>query len=184
MPPPLTVPAGQSRISSSSSPSNGSSYGFGQLTKVFLLVLVFATGIRLAIIKFMTRKRRRVIPYQVPSLQEKDVQSCRKLSEEGPKQHEIPRCKDQQLPTSRPVYPWNSPPQTLPGPYDPRFYPLPTIRRHSYDPSVITPEETSSVFYTRRVSTNSIPAQPRMLHGTVTTSKKGWRRNQWVISGE
>lgn len=175
-----SAPAGQSRISSSSTSHN---YGYTQVFKIFLLVLVVATGIRLAITKFMTRKGRR--PASVPTihLQEKDIKLCQAPSEKDLRRHQVLERKDQRPPTFKPIYPWTSPPQTLPGPYDPRLYPLPTIRRHSCDPSVAVSEQNATILYTRRVSTNSIPSTQTTLHGTVTTSTKGWRRNQWVISG-
>ncbi|KAF2252272.1 hypothetical protein BU26DRAFT_254494 [Trematosphaeria pertusa] len=179
MPPPPSLPTGQSRISNSSA-SNG--FGYAQLSKIFLLVLVVATGIRLAIINFMTRKRRIATSYQ--QIQEKDPRACQAPREKDLRQARVPQSKDHPASTFKPVYPWTSPPQPLPGPYDPRLYPLPTVRRHSYDPSVLVPEQDSTISYTRRVSTNSIPPRQAEIHGTVTTSMKGWRRNQWVVSGE
>lgn len=180
MPPHPPVPAGQSRVSSSTSTS--SAYGYAQLSKLLLLVLLVATGIRLAIINFLTRRRRTVA--HLPALiQEKDPKLCQAPSEKDLRQHRHVQSNDQP-PAFQPVYPWTSPPQPLPGPYDARLYPLPTIRRHSYDPSVVVPAANSTISYTRRVSTNSIPTHTSTIHGTVTTSTKGWRRNQWVISGE
>ena len=85
----------------------------------------------------------------------------------------------------RPVYPWIAPPQPLPGPYDPRLYPLPTIRRHSYpEPAQDESVETGRISYTRRVSAN--PTRQSTLNGVVMTGSNGtsgWRRNQWVVEG-
>jgi hypothetical protein len=171
-----SVPAGQYRISSTS-------YGFGysQLCKVFLFVLVAATGIRLAVVRLTTR--RSFASASTILAQEKEIKSYQARSEKDPRQYGTSQRKDQQQPTSKPIYPWLSPPQALPGPYDPRLYPLPTIRRHSYDPSVHVPEQLSTISYSRRVSTMDLPNQHSILHGSVITSTKGWRRNQWVVSG-
>lgn len=100
-------------------------------------------------------------------------------------------------PILSPIYPWISPPQNLPGPYDAPYYPvpLPTIKTeeslqdrnqsttiktepHSED----VPEELSTISYTRRVSPNSMPDQESLLEGTVTVSTKGWRRTQWTVT--
>jgi hypothetical protein len=83
-----------------------------------------------------------------------------------------------------PMYPWTAPPQSLPGPYDPRLYPLPTIRRHTYNSTVEDPMDIPTTNFTRRVSLNSMPSQQSTFRGTVIVSSKGWRRNQWIISGE
>ncbi|KAF2678525.1 hypothetical protein K458DRAFT_316821 [Lentithecium fluviatile CBS 122367] len=126
-----------------------------------------------------------MVTASIPTIQvkEKDIGTCQAPLEKDLRQHAIQERKDQLRPTFKPIYPWTSPPQPLPGPYDPRLYPLPTIRRHSYDPSVVAQEQDATISYERRVSTNSIPTQQAKLHGTVTTSTDGWRRNQWVISG-
>ena len=125
-----------------------------------LLVLVLASCVRCALL--------------LCSRKSKQTRSC-----------QAPAEKSQPPVTFKPIYPWISPPQPLPGPYEPRLYPHPTLRRHSYpDPSPPPPPETSLISYTRRVSTNSIPARQTMLHGTVTTASNGavgWRRNQWVV---
>lgn len=165
-----------------SSSSTSNEYGYTPLFKIFLLVLVAATGIRLAIFKLI-KKKRMPTPGSPAHVQEKGVKLCQVPSEEDLRQRRILERKDEQPPAFKPIYPWTSPPQALPGPYDPRLYPLPTIRRHSYDPPVVVLEQNETMSYTRRVSTNSIPNMQTTLHGTVTTSTKGWRRNQWAISG-
>jgi len=114
---------------------------------------------------------------------------------------ELPRVKKEPTPepapeptreptpeTFRPVYPWIAPPQPLPGPYDPRLYPLPTLRRHSHAASTPGEEsvETGRISYTRRVSTNTMPPRHSTVNGTVsigTNGTAGWRRNQWVVEG-
>lgn len=168
-------------------PNSISSDGYTQWPKIFLLVLVVTTGIRMAVLH-CARKKRRIAAASQHVQEEKDSTSCQAPSEKDLRQDGCPQSKDQPPPTFRPIYPWISAPQPLPGPYDPRFYPLPTIRRHSYDPSHgPSPEaEAHTISYTRRVSTNSLPTRHPTLHGKVTTtsnSTAGWRRNQWVVSG-
>ncbi|KAI4652158.1 hypothetical protein J4E93_002355 [Alternaria ventricosa] len=100
-------------------------------------------------------------------------------------------------PVLSPIYPWISPPQNLPGPYDAPYYPvpLPTIKTEeslqdrtqsttikTEPPSEDVPEELSTISYTRRVSPNSIPDKESLLEGTVTVSTKGWRRTQWTVT--
>lgn len=100
-------------------------------------------------------------------------------------------------PVLSPIYPWISPPQNLPGPYDAPYYPvpLPTIKTEeslhdrtqstiikTEPPSEDVPEELSTISFTRRVSPNSIPDQESLLERTVTVSTKGWRRTQWTVT--
>lgn len=161
--------------------SGWASYGWGyfQLFKISLAVAVVGAAIRIAIIKILRNRRRSP---EIVRVEEKDIVSAKVPCEKYLRREHFQDTKDRSQ-EIRPIYPWTSPPQPLPGPYDPRLYPLPTIRRHSYDPSVTEPDQDSSISYTRRVSTNDIPIHQTTLHGSVTTSKRGWRRNQWVISG-
>ncbi|KAF2260162.1 hypothetical protein CC78DRAFT_38306 [Lojkania enalia] len=182
MPPPST-PTGLSRISNLT-PLNGSIF----IPKVFLFALIVATCIRLAVLHCTRRKRKKIEASQI--IQEKARIRNQVIPSHDPKQYQNPEPQPDHIqppPSFRPIYPWISPPQLLPGPYDPRMYPLPTIRRHSYHSPLSESEaETNSISYTRRVSTNSIPARHSTFQGTVTTSSNGsigWRRNQWVVSG-
>jgi hypothetical protein len=202
MPPP-SIPADHSRMSNSAT-----SNPYTQLPKVFLLVLVVATCIRITVLYCKWRQRNSHKSYQ-PLSEEGDSSSCKpSQKEKNPttynpdqeakdstlchvplerdlRQDQWPRNNDQPPPTFQPIYPWISPPQPLPGPYDPRFYPLPTIQQHSYDPSHDTSHDFGSQTtpYARRVSTDNLHAT---LIGTMTTTsngKTGWRRNQWVVLG-
>ncbi|KAF1352929.1 hypothetical protein EJ07DRAFT_183110 [Lizonia empirigonia] len=87
--------------------------------------------------------------------------------------------------TEEPIHPWILPPERLPGPYDPMYYPLPppTIRPTSTDSSPAKPETRNSAPYTRLVPTTGSPPNERTLHGTMTTSTKGWRRTHWNVTG-
>ena len=157
--------------------------GYGQLSTICLLAVTFILGLRLLIKWHTPRKRRNANPVPPPQLQEKEKEVRQERLEESMEQDEVPPSSNQEEAEFKPLYPWTSPPQFLPGPYDPSLYPLPTIRRHSYNAETsVLREKTSS--YTRRVSTDSTPISQNTLRGTVTTSSKGWRRNQWCISGE
>jgi hypothetical protein len=185
--PPLSIPEGHSRMSNSAT-----SNSYTQLPKIFMLVLVVATGIRLIVLYCTWQMRERRDSFQ-PIPEKKDATSCESDREEkksstscqAPAEtsthNDHLRSQVESEHAFTPLYPWISPPQQLPGPYDSQYYPLPTIRRHSYDPS----QEKSpglqdhSRSYSRRVSTNSV------LYGKVTASSNGttgWRRNQWVVS--
>lgn len=166
MPPPPPPLTGVSRLSD---PSSSRSFlealkNYATSTPLLpasvLLLLVLASFVRCALLLRLRKS--------------KQTRSCQAPAEKGPAPVIF-----------KPIYPWISPPQPLPGPYEPRLYPHPTLRRHSYpDPSPPPPPETSSISYTRRVSTNSIPTRQTVLHGTVTTASNGavgWRRNQWVV---
>ncbi|KAF2646185.1 hypothetical protein P280DRAFT_3637 [Massarina eburnea CBS 473.64] len=180
-----SLSAGEPRSSSSHSTLNGNGVAYTQLSRIFLLVLVLVTGIRLVIARVL-RKRRRSQPHQPYGQGKKPTtSSCQARSESQDfRQHRQSPSNNQWPSMFNPVYPWECPPQPLPGPYDPRLYPLPTIRRHSYDPTTITPTQNKSLSYIRRVSADTIPMSQTVLQGTVTTSTRGWRRNQWVISGK
>ncbi|PSN66407.1 hypothetical protein BS50DRAFT_574835 [Corynespora cassiicola Philippines] len=216
--PPSSIPTGHSRIP-------GFSLVGGYVPSIFL-VLALVASIRLVVQHFARRKRR---TEPIKEAKEKESSRSSPYPDQALKhQHQVEHIhapihleqpadqNDPQSPASfpfQPVYPWKLPPQPLPGPYDPRLYPLPTLRRHSYDPSIVSPENgpnsshhptatatttTTTLCYTRRVSTNSIPDStstsrspsiappptPKLLHGSVTRSAaNGWRRNQWVVSG-
>ena len=85
----------------------------------------------------------------------------------------------------KPIYPWTTPPQVLPGPYDQPYYPLPapTIRRHSTDPEDMQPEEFRTISQFRRISSPGNPPRDTILHTSTTASTRGWRRTQWVVTG-
>ncbi|CAI6340999.1 unnamed protein product [Periconia digitata] len=202
MPPlPLpSVPAENTRTTTASVFGNTYGGGYGPLFKIFLLVLVVVTGLRLAVTRFSTREHegqhrsRNKIKRKETTNPYTSFDPCRKHA-----RHKL-ASESTTSTAEESVYPWIAPPQPLPGPYDPPFYPLPTLRRHSYDPTVTkekTPHaeaaEMTASSYTRRVSATNIPrsgaqtsqtAARVVVRGTVTNSSKGWRRNQWVVGGE
>lgn len=168
-----------------------------QLLIPALCVLLLISCFRLAL-ALQSRRRERAISRSITMNEtDKKDQKQDSLSPERPVKKESPTSQPSPLPTSmqrqvetptyKPIYPWTAPPHRLPGPYDPPYYPLPTLRRHSSSDSTSTTtssaHEQKTEAYTRRVSTNSIPIQESILRGTVTTSPDGWRRNQWTVSG-
>ncbi|ORX91395.1 hypothetical protein BCR34DRAFT_283360 [Clohesyomyces aquaticus] len=178
MPPPA-LPTGLSRISDFTLPN-----AYAQLPKIFLLVLAVASCLRYAVVHCIRRKRRETEAHV--KFEEKARTCIQTLPEKPSKPSEIAPPKDSTPLSLTSVYPWTSPPKALPGPYDPRLYPLPTIRRHSYPHPPQESTDQTTISYTRRISTNSIPARQIILRGTVTTAKNeasGWRRNQWVVEG-
>lgn len=87
--------------------------------------------------------------------------------------------------TEKPIYPWVSPPQALPGPYDPMYYPLPapSLRYKTVESSSAGAEGRHSTSYTRLVPKTGAPSGEAVLYGTMTTSTNGWRRSHWNVSG-
>lgn len=152
-----------------------------RIAKFIFLVLFVSICLRMAILRFIRKPSITSIP---PSPPEKPPIS--NVQESIVPYPELQTWNPDSTAAFRPIYPWLAPPQPLPVPFDPNMFPSPTIRRHSQadtPPEASTEENLTS--YTRRISTNSIPTrQSNVIQGTVTKSKKGWRRNQWVITGE
>ncbi|KAK7181367.1 hypothetical protein DPSP01_013899 [Paraphaeosphaeria sporulosa] len=159
-------------------------YGHAMLSEWLLLLLVVVIGLRLAVIKYSSGKRRTPDSKIDASITEKYCLPYQEAPQPDMHSNASTGSQVQQTVVFKPTYPWTSPPQPLPGPYDPRLYPLPTIRRHSFNPSVEQSHDVAAASYTRRVSLNSLPSENGTLRGTVTVSSQGWRRNQWIISGE
>jgi len=88
--------------------------------------------------------------------------------------------------TEKPIHPWVSPPQALPGPYDPMYYPLPAPSfRQKLSPSLPpNVEGRNSTPFTRFVPRLDSPRCEAVLYGTMTTSTNGWRRSHWNVTGE
>lgn len=174
------VPANHSRTATSPFAFTHFHRECGQLFNIVFIALVAITGLWLATTRVWRgdigrRGGREDWRYQTPLPKRNPAEPGR-----------FWKGKDQHSVTGEVVpYPWIAPPQPLPGPYDARLYPLPTLRRHSYDPTAIirSMQEDRIVSYTRRVSAAHISKETRMVHGTVTTSAEGWRRNQWSVSG-
>ena len=182
MPPHLFTFADSSRIPQTSTPTQDD---YGLVFRSCVLVLVVVAVLRITITRYISRKKKSSTDSPIVVPEKRPVPGQRTLEKEPSKTATL-ETGHQQTPGFSPSYPWTAPPQPLPGPYDPRLYPLPTLRRYSYDPSAegVEVKRTIENPYTRRISMNSIPVQENTLRGTVTVSSKGWRRNQWIISGE
>ena len=165
----------------------------GDFFKILLFISIAATAFKTYAVLSLRRKKRMVLQIsfeekdvQIPC-QEKETKSCQHLEQQAarPSKLEDPyqqlHALRQELsqPALKPVYPWIAPPTPLPGPYDAPYYPLPNIRRHSQGLSCGIPEQTQTVPYIRRGSTNT---QELILHGTTTVSNHGWRRTQWTVA--
>lgn len=85
--------------------------------------------------------------------------------------------------TEKPIYPWISPPQALPGPYDPMYFPLPAPSFRHKTPTSESVEGRHSTSYTRLVPKTGTPFGEAVLYGTMTTSTNGWRRSHWNVTG-
>jgi hypothetical protein len=164
--------------------------------KILLFISILATAFKSYVVLSLRKKRR--LDHQIltqekegrPTIQEKESvlrqpaqqeRSCQSHSDDS-NERLLALRQELSQPASKPVYPWIAPPTPLPGPYDAPYYPLPSIRRHSHDPSFETPERQQTVPYTRRVSTTSTPIQEPVLRGTTTISNHGWRRTQWTVA--
>lgn len=126
----------------------------------------------------------------------KDEDAHRSSRDQRPNDYLESLEKETLQPFLLPIYPWTAPPQSLPGPYDAPYFPLPlpTIGAEhptgtdTQPPTIKTeampdtaPEELETIAYSRRVSPNALePAS--LLNGTVTVSNKGWRRTQWTVT--
>lgn len=115
-----------------------------------------------------------------PSLQRKDSATIQ--DHETDHNNHLSSLKQEILQhTEKPIYPWVAPPQKLPGPYDPMYFPLPapTMRMESFNPPPGI-EGRHAISYTRLAGTEPTAAK---LYGTMTTSTKGWRRTHWNVTG-
>lgn len=149
-----------------------------------IIVLVLLAGFARCILRYYSQRKRRAVCATM-SEKEKTVSTEKAPTSEASPEASREASREASPEAFRPVYPWIAPPQPLPGPYDPRLYPLPTIRRLSYpEPAQDESVETGRISYTRRVSAN--PTRQTTVNGVVMTGSNGtsgWRRNQWVVEG-
>ncbi|KAF9700201.1 hypothetical protein EKO04_001742 [Ascochyta lentis] len=171
-----------------------SNFENGQFIEVSLVVLAAAAVIWLAVGYVSRRKSRTIeaaaeLPEKLldkPSLERQDSAMCCQKHWEIDHNNRLNSLKQEILQhTEKPVHPWVLPPQQLPGPYDPMYYPLPppTIRPMSTGPPKAKSEGRHSTSYTRLVPTTGTPSNGLNLYGTMTTSTKGWRRTHWNVTG-
>ena len=165
-----------------------------------LLVVLVAAGITWIVIAYVARRKssqrksRNIntsvdIPEKPPSnrtLQRQDSGVCHDHWECDHNNY-LNSLKQEILQhTEKPIHPWVSPPQALPGPYDPMYYPLPAPSfRQKLSPSLPSNVEgRNSTPFTRFVPKLDSPRCEAVLYGTMTTSTNGWRRSHWNVTGE
>ncbi len=159
-----------------------------------ILIILIAATVAWAVITFTSQRKSRIIHASVdiqeklttkPFLQRHDSA----MSPNGLESYHnnyLNSLKEEILQqTEKPIYPWITPPQTLPGPYDPMYYPLPAPS-HQYEPVGSHPanlEGRHSTSYTYLVPKAGVPQSGVVLYGTLTTSTNGWRRLHWNVNG-
>jgi hypothetical protein len=169
------------------------SFNYGQLLEASAMVLIAATVLWF-LVALLSRKKSRKIgagsdvsrkPHSKPFLERKDSAICQKHWEINHADHLSSLKQEIHQHTETPIYPWILPPQTLPGPYDPMYFPLPapTIQAESSGPSQAKCEGRHSTSYTRLVPNIGTPPGEAILYGTITTSTNGWRRTHWNVTG-
>jgi hypothetical protein len=165
---------------------------------LFLVVLVTA-GITWMVIAYISRKKSlrrksRIINTNVDipekptpnrSLQRQDSGVCHDHWECDHNNYLNSLKQEILQQTEKPIHPWISPPQALPGPYDPMYYPLPAPSfRQKLSPSLPpNVEGRNSTPFTRLVPRLDSPRCEAVLYGTMTTSTNGWRRSHWNVTG-
>ncbi|KAF2627267.1 hypothetical protein BU25DRAFT_421718 [Macroventuria anomochaeta] len=170
-----------------------SSSKYSRLLQVFLVVLTTVT-IAWIVVAYVSQRKSRTVdasgdvpekPVTRRLLERQDSAICQKQWGFDHNNH-LNSLKQEILQhTERPVHPWILPPQALPGPYDPMYYPLPapSFRCKSSSSLPANVEGTHSTSYTRLVPKSGTPPGEAVLYGTMTTSTNGWRRTHWNVTG-
>ncbi|KAJ8109394.1 hypothetical protein OPT61_g7490 [Boeremia exigua] len=160
---------------------------------IILIVLLAATIIFIAVTYMLQRRRRAIdksddLPEKLmtkPPLERHDSAMCQNQPESNHNNY-LNSLKEEILhQTEKPIYPWILPPQALPGPYDPMYYPLPapSLRHKPAGSPSEGMEGRHSTSYTRLVPNSGVPQSGAVLYGTMTTSTNGWRRSHWNVTG-
>lgn len=178
--------------------SNHQSAGFvsdaksGRLLQVFLVVLL-AAAVAWIVVAYVSQKRNRAVNASA-DVPEKSIARCTlnrhdsamcQSEWENDHNERLNSLKQEILEhTEKPIHPWILPPQALPGPYDPMYYPLPapSLRFKSSGSLAADVEGRHSASYTRLVPKTGISSGEAVLYGTMTTSTNGWRRSHWNVT--
>ena len=164
----------------------------GRLFQASLVLLVTAS-IAWSVIAYVSQKKNQPVdggtdvpekPVARPSLERQDSAMCQTQWETYHNER-LNSLKQEILEhTEKPVHPWILPPQTLPGPYDPMYYPLPapSLRFQTSGSLAANAEGRQSTSYTQLVSKTGISSGEAVLYGTMTTSTNGWRRSHWNVT--
>jgi hypothetical protein len=161
--------------------------------QVFLVILA-STTVAWIVVTCISQRRGRTVnastdvsekPVTKPLLERQDSATCQNQWEHDHKNH-LNSLKQEILEhTEKPIFPWVSPPQALPGPYDPMYYPLPapSFRCKTSGSLAANIEGRHSASFTRLVPKSGTPIGEAVLYGTMTTSTNGWRRSHWNVTG-
>jgi hypothetical protein len=164
-----------------------------QLLPVSLVVLAIAV-VAWIVVTYVSQRQNRNIdasadvpekPLTKPLLERQDSATCQNQWEHDHKNY-LNSLKQEILEhTEKPIFPWVSPPQALPGPYDPMYYPLPapSFRCKTSGSLAANIEGRHSASYTRHIPISGTPLGEAVLYGTMTTSTNGWRRSHWNVTG-
>ena len=166
---------------------------YGQLLDISLAVLLTVTVVWFAVTCVLQRKSRVVAAvvedpekHVTKHLLKRHDSAMHQQHWENDHNDHLNSLKQEILQhTEKPIHPWILPPQALPGPYDPMYYPLPapTIRYKPSVPSAANLEGRHSTSYTHIVPSTCAPQNEAILYGTLTTSTNGWRRAHWNVTG-
>ncbi|KAF3042897.1 hypothetical protein E8E12_005134 [Didymella heteroderae] len=164
-----------------------------RLLQIFLIVFVTAT-IAWIVLTYVSQRQSRDVDTSAdvsekhttkPLLERQDSATCQNQWEHDHKNY-LNSLKQEILEhTEKPIFPWVSPPQVLPGPYDPMYYPLPapSFRCKTSGSLAANVEGRHSASYTHHVPKSGTPLGEAVLYGTMTTSTNGWRRSHWNVTG-
>lgn len=170
-----------------------SSYKERPSLKVSIAVLATAVAACIVLTYVLHRQSRTIDasvdvsekPTIKPLLERQDSATCQNQWESDHKNHLKSLKQEIFEHTEKPIFPWVSPPQALPGPYDPIYYPLPppSSRCETSGSLMASTEGRHSASYTQLVPKSSTSLGETVLYGTVTTSTNGWRRSHWNAFG-
>jgi hypothetical protein len=166
---------------------------YNRLLQISLVVLAAAIIAWIVVTHVSQRQNRNIDasadvpekPLTKPLLERQDSATCQNQWEHDHKNY-LNSLKQEILEhTEKPIFPWVSPPQVLPGPYDPMYYPLPAplFRCKTSGSLAANVEGRHSVSYTLHVPKSGIPLGEAVLYGTMTSSTNGWRRSHWNVTG-
>lgn len=161
--------------------------------QIVAVVLVTAS-ITWAVVAYISQRKSRTSDSNIDTLEESITKRTLERHDSGTYQDQwgidhstYLRSLQQEIQqkTEKPIYPWISPPQALPGPYDPMYYPLPapSVRPKPLHSAPTGVEGRYSTSHTRLVPRAGTSFGEAVLYGTMTTSTKGWRRSHWNVTG-
>lgn len=165
----------------------------GRVVVALLVILVTATIARIVVVYILQKRSQTAISNldasekQAPKhvLKRQDSGVCQDHWECDHNNYLNSLKQELLAQNEKPIHPWISPPQALPGPYDPMYYPLPapSFRPKSPPFHPANSEGRHSTSYIRHVPRANVPINKAVLYGTMTVSTNGWRRSHWNVTG-